>query len=91
MHFSGTGGKTMSILTKEDFLAGKKFKINNSKLFAKTYVVFEGSIHTWLKQNSTMFKCNYECKYDDGFYIETTYKKMPLSTKIQFKDCELVT
>lgn len=80
-----------TILTKEDFLAGKKFKINSSKLFSKIYVVYEGAIHTWIKHNQTMFKCNYECKFDDGFSIQTTYKKMPLSTKILFKECELVT
>lgn len=78
------------MITIENFLTGKRFKVKNSKLFNKTYQVVDGSIHQVLNGKNTAFKCPYEMKSEDGFSFTANWKGNQLVNKIQFKDCELL-
>jgi hypothetical protein len=78
------------MITIEDFRAGKRFKVKNSKLFNKTYQVVDGSIHQVINAKNTAFKCIYEMKSEDGFYFTANWKGMTVTNKILFTDCELV-
>lgn len=77
------------MITIEDFLSGKKFKVKNSTLFNKTYQVVDGCIHQVLNGKNTAYKCPYEIRGDDGFYFTANWKGMTVINKILFQDCEL--
>lgn len=78
------------MITIEDFLQGKKFKVNKSTLFNKTYQVVDGCIHQVINAKNTAYKCPYEMKAEDGFSFSANWKGMAVTNKILFSDCELL-
>lgn len=78
-------------MDKQDFEAGKIFKVNKSKLFSKKYKYYEGCLQTVSgAKNDTMFKANIIEITDKGFKADTQWKGAPLQAFISYKDCELL-